>query len=78
MGANIGNIIQSAHSFRREICRLSRICLLQGWEFLQKDELEQDNGSGQKVGRGVFGKPELALCYFFVLIIWSIVLYKLF
>ena len=29
--------------------RLSRTCLLQGWEFLQKEELDQDNGLGQKV-----------------------------
>ena len=29
---------------------MSRNCLLQGWEFLQKEELDQDNGPGQKVG----------------------------
>ena len=42
------NIDTTLESSFEGFCRFSRI--FQGWEFLQREELDQDNGSGQKVG----------------------------
>ena len=48
------NIDTTLESSFEGFCRFSRI--FQGWEFLQREELDQDNGSGQKVGGGDIGR----------------------